>query len=76
MTPPQVAHRARPAADHLQRTPIGFARYPRTPSTNGRFIRGAVVGVALEVSKSEGGAAELVEEPVGLSEPVRTYGAG
>ena len=33
----------------------------------------AVVDVGLEVAKSEGDVAEVVEEPVGLSEPVRPY---
>ena len=33
----------------------------------------AAVDVGLEVAKSEGDVAEVVKEPVGLSEPVRPY---
>ena len=39
-------------------------------------VEEGVVDVVLEVSKSLGGATEVFEEPVGLSEPARTCGAG
>ena len=39
-------------------------------------VEEGVVDVVLEVSKSLGGATEVFEGPVGLSEPVRAYGAG
>ncbi|WP_187995384.1 hypothetical protein [Schaalia sp. JY-X159] len=39
-------------------------------------VEEAAVDAVLEASKSSGDAAEVVEVPVGLSEPVRAYGAG